>query len=105
MFAPTFATLAPEVSVYTSDKHPKNDKNAALGCFAETFAAAPSTIPPLYNDYLALLVKLSDTTDSKMNHNIAYSVGVLAQYASTLFQPHVSDSLQLMQKLLTNSSS
>ena len=38
-FAPTFATLAPEVSQYTTDKHPKNDKNAALGCFAETAAS------------------------------------------------------------------
>ena len=102
-FAPTFQTLAPEVSLYTTDKHPKNDKNAALGCFAETFAQAPATIPPLFTDVLQLLVRLSGTKDSKMNRNVAYTIGVLAQHAPAQFQPHVTDSLALMAKLLANS--
>ena len=33
----------------------------ALGCLAETFAAAPSVIPIYFNDYLSLLYKNSDT--------------------------------------------
>jgi hypothetical protein len=47
--------------VYTSDKHPKSDKNMAIGCLAETFAAAPAVIPVYFNDYLNLLYKNSDT--------------------------------------------
>ena len=77
-FLPHFQKIAPHISAYTSDKHPKNDRNTALGCFAETFAAAPATIPPFFNDYVALLVKYSDTKDNKMNRNVAYSFGVLA---------------------------
>lgn len=60
-FSPYFNILAPHVVVYTSDKHPKSDKNMALGCLAETFAAAPAVIPLYFNDYLGLLYKNSDT--------------------------------------------
>lgn len=57
----------------------------ALGCLAETFAAAPAVIPVYFNDYLGLLYKNSDTLDSKLNRNIAYSVGILAEHAPLLF--------------------
>jgi hypothetical protein len=54
-FSPYFDILAPHIVAYTSDKHPKSDRNMALGCLAETFAAAPVVIPKYFNDYLALL--------------------------------------------------
>lgn len=33
----------------------------AIGCLAETFAAAPALIPVYFNDYLQLLNKYSDS--------------------------------------------
>ena len=35
---------------------------------------------------------------------MAYSVGVLAQHAPLLFQPHLQNSMALLQKLHANSS-
>lgn len=77
-FATHFNLIAPHLVEYTSDKHPKNDKNMSLGCLAEVFAAAPGIIPNYFNDYLPLLEKNSNTQDSKVNRNVAYSLGVLA---------------------------
>jgi hypothetical protein len=77
-FAPWFALLAPHLVEYTSDKHPKNDKNMIFGALSETFASAPGIIPNYFNDYLPLLEKNSNTQDSKVNRNISYSLGVLA---------------------------
>jgi len=57
----------------------------ALGCLAEVFAAADSIIPPFFNDYLVLLEANSNTKDNKMNRNIAYSIGVLAEHAPMMF--------------------
>jgi len=31
--------------IFTSDKHPKSDRNMAIGCIAEVFANAPGVIP------------------------------------------------------------
>lgn len=76
----------------------------ALGCIAETFAAAPGLIPSYFNDYLPLLEQNSNTQDSKVNRNIAYSLGVLAQHATLMFQPHVNNALILLKKLHQNSS-
>jgi len=98
-FSPFFARLAPTVVGYTSDKHPKSDKNMALGCLSEVFAASPGLIPTYFADYLPLLEKMSNTGDDKVNRNIAYSIGVLAEHAQLLFQPHVNNGLQLLTKL------
>ena len=54
-FAPAFAQLASHIVEYTTDKHPKSDKNMALGCIAEVFAAADSVIPNYFDHYLQLL--------------------------------------------------
>jgi len=71
----------------------------ALGCLTEVFAASPGVIPTYFNDYLPLLEKNSNTNDSKVNRNVAYSIGVLAQHAPLLFQPHVNNALALLKKL------
>jgi hypothetical protein len=44
-FIPFFTNLAPHIVTYTSDKHPKSDRNMAIGCIAEVFANAPGVIP------------------------------------------------------------
>ena len=54
-FAPAFAQLASHIVEYTTDKHPKSDKNMALGCIAEVFAAADRVIPNYFDHYLQLL--------------------------------------------------
>ena len=100
LFAETFAKIAPKVWEYTSDKHPKNDRNTAIGCFAETFAAAPATINPYLNDFLQLLNKSANTKDSKVNRNLAYAIGVLAQHSTSLFNIiSLDDALGLLNKL------
>lgn len=93
----------PHLAPYTSDKHPKNDRNAALGCYAETFAAAPSTIPQYYDFTLQFLDSLSNSTDAKINRNVAYCVGVLAENAGDLFKQHIDAMLTLLGKLHSNS--
>lgn len=98
-YAPYFNKIAPYLVEYTSDKHPKSDKNMALGCLSEVFAASPGLIPTYFNDYLVLLEKNSHTKDSKVNRNIAYSIGILSQHASLLFQPHVPNAFVLLNKL------
>ena len=84
-FAPYFHEIAPLLVVYTGDNYPKSDKNMALGCISEVFANCECVIPQYFNDYLPLLEKNSNTKDSKMNRNIAYNIGVLAQHAPLLF--------------------
>lgn len=103
-FEQAWNVLAPLIVEYTSDKHPKHDKNMALGCIAEVFAAAECVIPKYFNDYLPLLEKNSHYKDSKVNRNVAYSIGVLAQHAPLLFQPHVTDCLALLARLHAEST-
>jgi hypothetical protein len=103
-FAPYFQTLAPYIVAYTSDKHPKSDRNMALGCISEVFANSECVIPQYFNDYLPLLEKNSNTQDSKMNRNIAYNIGILAEHAPILFQPHLQNGLAMLAKLHQNTS-
>lgn len=87
-FAPAFDVVSGLIVSYTSEKHPKSDKNMALGCIAEVFAACEAVVPKYFNDYVPLLEANSNTKDSKVNRNVAYSIGVLAQHAPLLFRPH-----------------
>ena len=104
MFNEVFQKVSQQLVVYTTDKHPKSDRNMALGCLAETFAACDSLIPQYFNDYYALLLKNSDTKDDKINRNVAYSLGVLAEHSQLLFQPKVNEALALLEKIHGNST-
>ena len=84
-FIPMINNIAPHLVVYASEKHPKHDRNMAMGSIAEVFANAPGVIPTYMNDFLQLIETNSHTNDSKINRNIAYGVGVLAQHAPLLF--------------------
>uniref|UniRef100_A0A7S3FVR3 Importin N-terminal domain-containing protein n=1 Tax=Strombidium rassoulzadegani TaxID=1082188 RepID=A0A7S3FVR3_9SPIT len=103
-FAPYFNLIAPHLVVYTADNHPKSDRVMAMGCISEVFASCESIIPTYFADFLQLLEKSSGTNDSKFNRNVAYSIGVLAQHAQVLFQPHVASAVTLLGKLHQNSS-
>ena len=76
-FVEAFNAMAPNIVEYTKDTHPKNDRNAALGCFAETFCNSPALIPQYFNDYWILVTSMAGN-DSKINRNVAYATGVLA---------------------------
>ena len=85
-FQPFFNVIGPKLVVYTSDDHPKADKIVAFGTVAEVFANCPASIPPFFDGYVQLLVKNSYMKDSKINRNIAYAIGVLAQHAQLQFE-------------------
>lgn len=91
--------------MYTNDKHPKSDRNAALGCFATVFHDAPATIPPFFNDFWTLVKSMCGTKDSKINRNLAYAIGVLAQNCGALFLPLIEsgEAIQLLTTLYENS--
>jgi len=103
-FAPYFEKLTPHLIVYTSDKHPKSDKNMTTGCLAEVFASCETIIPKYFNDFLVLVESLSTSKDNKINRNMAYSLGVLAEHAQTLFQPHVANALVILERLHSNTT-
>lgn len=84
--------------MYTSEKHPKSDRNAALGCFATVFHDAPAVISPYFNDFWTLVKSMCGTKDSKINRNLAYAIGVLAQNGGATFLP-IIESGEAMQLL------
>lgn len=76
----------------------------ALGCIAEVFASCQVVIPKYFTDFLVLVEALSSTTDNKINRNLAYSIGVLAEHAQLLFAPHKENGVALLQKLHANTT-
>ena len=81
LFAPTFEAVYPLLMEYTSDKHPKSDRNMIIGTIGDVFSSCNAVIPKYYNDFLALLNANSGTKDSKLNRNIAFAIGILAEHA------------------------
>jgi hypothetical protein len=62
-FKPAFDQIQPHLAPYTGKNHPKNDRNAALGCYAENFAACPSIIPQYYDFFVNFLEDMSNIGD------------------------------------------
>lgn len=52
----------------------------AIGCLAETFSSCNAGIPVYFNDFITIVLKNSNTSDSKCNRNCAFGIGVLAEY-------------------------
>jgi len=98
-FANIFSQLASHLVEYTKENHPKSDRNMIIGCISEVFAACPSIIPQYFESFVPILNANSQTGDSKLNRNIAYSIGVLAEQAQVIFQPHLSSFQALLEKL------
>lgn len=84
-FAPYFEKLQPDLAVYTDEAHPKSDRNMIIGCVGEVFAACDSVVTTYYQWFLQLLTANSGTKDDKLNRNIAYAIGILAEHAQLLF--------------------
>mmetsp|Transcript_1414 Transcript_1414/g.1902 ORF Transcript_1414/g.1902 Transcript_1414/m.1902 type:complete len:396 (+) Transcript_1414:2138-3325(+) len=103
-FLPAFEAIYPHLQPYTTEKHPKSDRNMAMGCISEVFASAPGAIPALFESFWTLVNNLGNSQDCKLNRNVAYSVGVLAEHAQLLFQPRLQEALAFLQKLHANSS-
>jgi hypothetical protein len=70
--------FAPALTRYLDDTHPKSDKVMVIGCLAETFNNCQAAIPVFFNDFLQIIFKNAKTTDSGLNRNCAYSLGILA---------------------------
>ena len=101
-FKPAFDQIVTHLAPYTNDNHPKFDRNAALGCYSENFAACPAIIPDHYNFFLQFMESMSKYNDEKINRNIAYSIGVLAENAGDLFKQHIQPMLTLLGTLHAN---
>ena len=71
----------------------------AIGCISEVFAACPAIIPQYFDDFVKILFVNSLSGDSKLNRNVAYSIGVLAQHAQLIFQPHLGSFQDLLEQL------
>jgi hypothetical protein len=80
-FAGYFNVIAPHLAPYTNESRPKSDRCVAIGCMSEVFASCESVIPHYFEGFVQLIEKHSHSKDSKLNRNVAYSVGVLAQHA------------------------
>jgi hypothetical protein len=52
-----------------------------IGCLAETFNSCNAAILAYYNDYMQILFKNATTTDSGLNRNCAYAIGIVAEHA------------------------
>ena len=99
-----FDQIVPHLAPYCLDTHPKSDRNCALGCYAENFAACPAAIPQYYDTFLQFLESMSNYKDEKILRNVAYAVGVLAEKAGDLFKQHIDPMMQLLGKLHANVS-
>ena len=92
-FLPYFTTVAPSLVKYLDESHPKSDIIMIIGCLAETFDSCNVAIPIFYHDFVQILLKNSTSTDSGLNRNIAYAIGLLAEHAKGLFPQHMNEFL------------
>ena len=52
LFAPTFDAVYPLLLEYTSDKHPKSDRNMIIGCIGDVFANCNAVVPKYYEQFV-----------------------------------------------------
>jgi|TARA_B110000285_G_C15129015_1_gene622215 hypothetical protein len=62
-----------------------------IGAVGEVFAACETVVPKYYQWFCQLLAANSGTKDSKINRNIAYAIGILAEHAQLLFSANCAD--------------
>jgi len=90
-FAPYFEQLQPELAAYCTEAHPKSDRQMIIGCVGEVFAACDAVVAKHYQWFCQLLTANSGSKDSKINRNIAYAIGILAEHAQLLFSQNTQD--------------
>lgn len=81
--------IGPSLVRYLDDSHPKSDIIMVIGCLAETFNQCQAAIPVYFRDFLQIILKNSKTDDSGLNRNVAYAIGILAQYSGPMLGQHL----------------
>ena len=98
-FLPYLAPLGPSLVRYLDDTHPKSDIIMVIGCLAETFSSCTAAIPVYFGDFLAILLKNSKTTDSGLNRNISYAIGILAENSGPMLGQHLNPCLEALNTM------
>jgi|TARA_B110001450_G_C17569315_1_gene460117 hypothetical protein len=62
-----------------------------IGCVGEVFASCDASIAKHYAWFCSLLAANAGTKDGKINRNIAYAIGILAEHAQLLFSQSLGD--------------
>ena len=52
-----------------------------VGCLAETFNSCSAAIPVFYTDFVQVILKNATSSDSSLNRNCSYAIGILAEHA------------------------
>lgn len=95
-FLPYLTQIGPSLVRYLDESHPKSDIIMVIGCLAETFTACHAAIPVYFRDFLAIILKNSKTTDSGLNRNVSYAIGILAQHSGVLLGQHLPECLEAL---------
>lgn len=88
--------IGPSLVRYLDDTHPKSDIIMVIGCLAETFNACQAAIPVYFSDFMQIILKNSRTTDSGLNRNVSYAIGILAQYSGPLLTQYLPQCLEAL---------
>lgn len=76
--------VGPSLVRYLDDSHPTSDRVMVIGCLAESFNNCPPAISVYFNDFLTIILKNSTTDHSGLNRNVAYAIGILAEFSGVL---------------------
>lgn len=98
-FLPYLTRIGPSLVQYLGDSHPKSDIIMVIGCLAETFAACTAAIPVYFNDFMQILIKNAKTTDSGLNRNVSYAIGILAENSGPLLGQHINACLEALNNM------
>jgi hypothetical protein len=98
-FLPFLTQIGPSLVRYLDDSHPKSDIIMVIGCLAETMNACTAAIPIYFNDFLSILLKNCRTTDSGLNRNISYAIGILAQHSGPMLGQHIPACLEALNTM------
>lgn len=91
--------VGPSLVRYLDDTHPTSDRVMVIGCLAESFNNCPPAIAVYFNDFLQIILKNSTTDHSGLNRNVAYAIGILAEFSGVLLGQHVQPVLESLHKM------
>lgn len=103
-FLPYLQRTAPKLVKYLGDDHPKSDKIMVIGALSETFNQCPVAITSYFAEFLQVLFKNANTTDSSLNRNVAYGMAIVSEKAPiNMFAPHLASVMQAIKTMHTAS--
>lgn len=75
-----------------------------IGALSETFNQCPCAITSYFNEFMQVLFKNANTTDSSLNRNVAYGMAIVSDKAPTeMFVPHLSSVMTAIKTMHTAS--